>query len=68
MQFLKVTFHSQLLQNPGSIPHVIQYTLEHLLHLILCNCHSPTSRLPFPLPTGNHYLLPLSLLLLYYIH
>ena len=28
IQFLKVTFHLQLLQNIGYIPHVVQYTLS----------------------------------------
>ena len=35
MQFLKVTFHVQLLQNIGYIPHVVPYILKPNLHLIV---------------------------------
>ena len=48
IQFLKVTFHLELLQNIGYIPSVVQYILEPILYLIVCtSC---------PAPTGNHYL------------
>ena len=36
IQFLKVTFHLQLLQNIGYIPHVVQYIPEPILYLIVC--------------------------------
>ena len=48
---LKVTFHLQLLQNIGYIPHVVQYILEPILYPIVCI--SPIPMLPL-LATGNH--------------
>ena len=53
IQFLKVTFHLQLLQNIGYIPHVVQHILEPILHPVACISHSLTSILPAP-TTGNH--------------
>ena len=52
MKFLKITSHLQLLQNTGSIPHVVQYNLESILYPTVCTSHTPTSVLPFP--TGNY--------------
>ena len=46
-----VTFHLQLLQNIGYIPHVVQYNLEPVFHPTACASHSST---PLPTPTGNH--------------
>ena len=40
VQFLKVTFHLQLLQNNGYIPRVVQYILELILHPIVRTSHS----------------------------
>ena len=48
IQFLKVTFHLQLLQNIGSIPRVVQYILEPTLHPTVYTSHSPPPILPFP--------------------
>ena len=47
---LKVTFHLQLLQNIGYIPHFVQYILEPILHPTVCTSHSPTPILPLPSP------------------
>ena len=52
MQFLKFTFHLQLLQSIGCIPCVVQYILEPVLHPIVCTPLSPT---PISPPsTGSH--------------
>ena len=45
MQFLKVILHVQLLQNIDSVPHVVQYILELILHPVICASFSPS-------PTG----------------
>jgi len=36
MQFLKVILHLKLLQNLDSVPHVVQYILELILHPVIC--------------------------------
>ena len=43
---LKVTFHLQLLQNIGYIPHVGQYILGPILHPVVCACHPATPMCP----------------------
>ena len=48
IQFLKVTFHLQLLQNIGSIPCVVQYIPEPILHPIVYTSHCPTPILSLP--------------------
>ena len=53
IQFLKVTFHLQLLKNIGYIPCVVQYILEPILHRIVCTSHSQPLYRPSP-STGNH--------------
>ena len=53
IQFLKVTFRLQLVQNIGSIPRVVQYILEPVLHPVVCTSSSLTPMLPLP-PIGNH--------------
>ena len=47
MQFLKVTFHLQLLQNIGYIPSVIQYNFEPILHPLVCASHPTILLFPF---------------------
>lgn len=47
VQFLKVTFHLQLLQNIGYIPSVIQYNLEPILHPLVCASHPTILLFPF---------------------
>lgn len=47
MQFLKVTFHLQLLQNIGYIPSVIQYNFEPILHPLVCPSHPTILLFPF---------------------
>ena len=70
MQFLKVTFYLQLLQNIGYIPHIVQYILQPILHPIVCTSHSPTPILPLPLSliTISLFSISVSLLLFCYIH
>ena len=46
VQFLKVTFHLQLLQNNGYIAYVVQYILQPILHPIVCTSHLPTPCCP----------------------
>ena len=46
IQFLKVIFHLQLLQNISYIPCVVQYILEPILYPIVYTFHSPTPILP----------------------
>ena len=46
IQFLKFTFHLQLLQNIGYIPRVVQYILESILHPVVCASHFPIPMLP----------------------
>ena len=55
IQFLKVTFHLQLLQNIGYIPVFCSTSLSlSYLHPIVCTSHSATPIL-HPRPrTGNH--------------
>ena len=50
IQFLKVTFHLQLLQNIGYISRVVQYILEPIVHPVVCTSHLPIPILPLPLP------------------
>ena len=52
MQFWKITLHLQLLKNIGCIPHVVQPTLEPILHPTVCT-FSP-QLLYCPHTTGNH--------------
>ena len=72
IQFLNVTFHLQLLQNIGYIPHVVQYILEPILHPLVCVSHSPTPILPFPpstpLVTISWFSMSVSLFLPFYVH
>ena len=65
MQFLKVTFHLQLLQNIGYIPHVIHYILEPVLHPTVCTAHAltPVAPPPSPLVTSSLFFIFVSLLL-----
>lgn len=70
IQFLKVTLHSQLLQNIGYIPRVTQYILEPVLHPVVFTSHFPTRRTP-PTPavvTTSLFSVSVSQLLLHYIH
>ena len=41
IKFLKVTFHLQLVENIGYIPHVVQRILESALHPTVCASHLP---------------------------
>ena len=43
MQFLKVTFHLQLLQNIACIFHIVQYILESILYPVVCASLAPHS-------------------------
>ena len=66
---LKVIFLSQLLQNFGYIPHVVQYILEPMLHPAVCIPHSPTLNPRRPLPCKHWLILHIvSLLPFCYIH
>ena len=52
---VNVTFHLQLLQNIGYIPHVVQHISEPVLYPMVRTSRSSTPILPLPLrPTGNH--------------
>ena len=51
----------------GSLPCIVQYVPEPILHPTLCTSHSPTLILS-PQPLGNTSLLSVSVLLLYYSH
>ena len=71
MQFLKVTFHLQLLQNTGYIPRVAQYILEPVLHPIASTSHSRTPALSLPaspLVTTSLFSVSVSLLLFGCVH
>ena len=60
----------QLLPNTGYIPHVVQYTLEPILHLIVRTSHSPTQYCcpPPEMVTMSSFSISVGLLLLCYIH
>ena len=66
IQFLKVIFHLQLLQNIGYIPYVVQHSPEPIIHPKVCASNS----LPHvaPLITFSLFSLSVSLLLFCYIH
>ena len=67
IQFLKVTFHLQLLQNIGYIPHVVQYIPEPMLYLIVCPLSPPhIIPAPSPLVTTSLFSVSVSLLFLCY--
>ena len=55
MQFLKVILHVQLLQNIDSVPHVVQYILELILHPVICASFSPSPILALPLLSAGNY-------------
>ena len=69
MQFLKVTFHLQLLQNIGCICHIVQYILKPGLHPIAGASCSPIPILPSNSPllwkTTSLLSTPASLLLFF---
>ena len=75
-EFLKVTFHLQLLQNIDCIPHIVQYILEPLLHPRVCTSHSsiptlislhpPQTLAPCQLVTTNLFSVYVSLFILCY--
>lgn len=48
MQILKVILHLQLLQNIDSVPHVVQYILELILHPVICASFSLSPIPPSP--------------------
>ena len=54
----------QFLQNIGSISYIVQYILEPSLHPVACTSHSSLSQLV----TTSLFSVPVSLLLLCYIH
>ena len=65
MQFVKVISHSQVLQNIGYVSHVVQYTLEPILHPVVLyhlRLH-PYIALYSPLVTTSLCSIPVSLLL-----
>ena len=66
IQFLKVTFHLQLLQNIGYIPHVVQYIPEPILYLIVCPL-TPLHVTPAPLPLVTASLFSVSVSLLFFV-
>ena len=69
---LKVTFQSQLLQNSGSVPHVVQLILEPILHPgVAAPQPAPLHRLtalPSPLVPSTLLSVSVSVLLFGFIH
>ena len=64
IQFLRITFDSQLSPYIACITHVVQYILELVLNLAVCISHSLVPILPLlPVSTDNHQLfsIPVSL-------
>jgi len=63
IQFLKVAFHLQLLQNIGCIPYIVRCILEPILHPTPLPLYCPP-----PLVTTHFFYISVNLLLLWYSH
>ena len=62
IQFLRITFDSQLSPYIACITHVVQYILELVLNLAVCISHSLVPILPLlPVSTDNHQLFSISI-------